>query len=781
MSAGPAPSRSLGDVALPELRDALAGPGIVLDLGLAALRVRSDLPLLAAQLRAVYPHFGFQPAGEWADLHVDIVRPRGLRRGWRPQAVFRCDGRTPFDPFPADSPLPLLEWGTNWLIGRRLNGHLLLHAGAVERDGVALLLPATPGSGKSTLAAALALHGWRLLSDEFGALDPGSGLLHPVLKPVALKNESIDVIRRWSPAAVIGPAFPNTRKGTVAHLAADAAAAARVHEPALAAAVVLPRWQAGAPTTWQRIEPQTVFRALAFNAFNYPVTGEEGFAAVARIARACPAWELVYSDLHDAVERIERDWRDVVAAARQHAPGTADGDAAPPRAHGAGAGAAVPAARAAPCSGWEAHATDAPVAADAAAPAANVTSAASAAALVAPAMPTGDPDAARSGPGPGPGPAAASSIPSQMAWLAALRDPAQAARWTAADWDRAVRLARRLRLLARLGESLDAAGMLAQVPPAAARHLRAEMRLARWQTRALAWLAERAGAALDGAPYPRVLLKGAAYVADGLALGRGRLPSDLDILVPRAHLADAQARLAAAGWSELALDTHDRRYYHEWSHEAPPMRHPAHPLELDLHHNILPPVARLTVDADRLLARVRPSGWPGWQALDPLDQILHSAAHLFQDPELTDRLRDLADLDALCRLHAGRPDFWPALLQRAHELGLGQPLWLALHFLRAWFALPLPQGPALDALGPPRWQRGALLALLRSVLTPIEPDAAPGTARRLAGRAWLLRHHLGRMPLRLLLPHAWHKLRAPGKAVAAGGEAPRPMKVDEAA
>ena len=780
MSAGPAPSRSLGDTALPELRGALAGSGIVLDLGLATLRVRSDLPLLAAQLRAVYPHFGFHPAGEWADLHVDIVRPRGLRRGWRPQAVFRCDGRTPFDPFPADSPLPLLEWGTNWLIGRRLNGHLLLHAGAVERDGVALLLPATPGSGKSTLAAALALHGWRLLSDEFGALDPGSGMLHPVLKPVALKNESIDVIRRWSPAAVIGPAFPNTRKGTVAHLAAGADAAARVHEPALAAAVVLPRWQAGAPTTWERIEPQTVFRALAFNAFNYPVTGEEGFAAVACIARACPAWELVYSDLHEAVDRIERDWGDVVAAARQHAPDAGVGDAALSCARVTGASAAVHATDAASRSGWEASPTDASAAAAAAARIARVTPAGPAAAPVATGVATGGPDAAQSEPASVR--VSAGSIPPHLAWLAALRDPAQAVRWTAADWDRAVRLARRLRLLARLGEALDAAGMLAQVPPAAARHLRAEMRQARWQTRALAWLAERAGAALDGAPYPRVLLKGAAYVADGLALGRGRLPSDLDILVPQADLADAQARLAAAGWSELALDAHDRRYYHEWSHEAPPMRHPAHPLELDLHHNILPPVARLSVDAERLLAHVRPSGWPGWQALDPLDQILHSAAHLFQDPDLTDRLRDLADLDALCRLHAGGADFWPALLHRARELGLGQPLWLALHFLRAWFALPVPQDAALDALGPPRWQRGALLALLRTVLTPIEPDAAPGAARGLAERAWLLRHHLGRMPLRLLLPHAWHKLRAPGKAAAAaGGGAPRPMKVDEAA
>ncbi len=294
---------------------ALAGAGVVLDLGLATLRVRSDLPLLAAHLRAVYPHFPFCVAGDWADLHVDIRRPRGLRRWLRPQAVFLCDGRAPFDPFPADSPLPLLEWGANWLIGRRLNDHLLLHAGVVERDGVALVMPATPGSGKSTLSAALALHGWRLMSDEFGALDPSDGRLRPLLKPVALKNASIDVIRRWSRDAVIGPLFPKTRKGTVAHLASPADAAVRVHEPAAPGAVVLPRWSAGSATHFQRIGPDAVFRALAFNAFNYAVQGEEGFRAVVRVARSCPAWELTYGDLADAVETLEREWPAVVAQA----------------------------------------------------------------------------------------------------------------------------------------------------------------------------------------------------------------------------------------------------------------------------------------------------------------------------------------------------------------------------------------------------------------------------------------------------------------------------------
>jgi predicted ATPase len=43
----------------------------------------------------------------------------------------------------------------------------MLHAAVVEKNGKALILPALPGSGKSTLSAALAMNGWRFLSDEF--------------------------------------------------------------------------------------------------------------------------------------------------------------------------------------------------------------------------------------------------------------------------------------------------------------------------------------------------------------------------------------------------------------------------------------------------------------------------------------------------------------------------------------------------------------------------------------------------------------------------------------
>jgi hypothetical protein len=302
----------IGDSSELRLRQLLAHDGLTLDLGAAVLRVRSDSEALAGQIRAAYGRFPVEPHGPWADLHVSIRRVRGLRRWVHPQVSFDCDGRSPFAPFPADSPLPMLEWGSNWLIGHRMNNLLLLHAGVVERDGLALVMPAVPGSGKSTLTAALSLRGWRLLSDEFGAFDPASLVFRAMLKPVALKNDSIGVIRRFGPHARFGPEFPKTRKGTVAHLAAEPASVQRRHEPAAPGAVILPRWLPGSPTTLQRLSEQPLFSSLAFNAFNYQVIGAAGFQAALHLTRRCPAWQLTYSDLDDALARLDALWPEVV-------------------------------------------------------------------------------------------------------------------------------------------------------------------------------------------------------------------------------------------------------------------------------------------------------------------------------------------------------------------------------------------------------------------------------------------------------------------------------------
>jgi hypothetical protein len=108
--------------------------------------------------------------------------------------------------------------------------------------------------------------------------------------------------------------FPKTRKGTVVHVAATADAVLRRAEPASPAMVILPKWTAGAATTLETVSEDELFKALAFNSFNYEVLGATGFQAVIDIVRRCRGYRLEYSSLDDAVERLDRLWPEVVAS-----------------------------------------------------------------------------------------------------------------------------------------------------------------------------------------------------------------------------------------------------------------------------------------------------------------------------------------------------------------------------------------------------------------------------------------------------------------------------------
>lgn len=375
-------------------------------------------------------------------------------------------------------------------------------------------------------------------------------------------------------------------------------------------------------------------------------------------------------------------------------------------------------------------------------------------------------------------------VETPLAWTRALVQPALCTQWSLPQWERVVRLSRRLRLLGRLAEAIDSAGLTAALPPDVVRCLAAERQFSRWRTGSLLWLLDRLAVIMAEAPYPLVLLKGAAYIAQDLPIARGRLPSDADILVPRPFVADARQRLLRTGWIETSLDEHDRRYYNEWSHEVPPLRHPSFGLELDLHHNILPPLSRTPVNADALLRDLQTCRWPRYRVLRPVDQVLHNAAHLFFDSEIRDRARDLVDFDGLVRAFSVNPGFWDELPERAVELGLTEPLALATHFCCAWMDTPIPPSARarIQLAGPGPARRAWLHPLLATLLTPTEPDAQPARTQSLAAPVFVARHHLWRLPLRLLIPHLWHKSLArrpavpvpPGEAGVGTPDDPRP-------
>jgi hypothetical protein len=162
-------------------------------------------------------------------------------------------------------------------------------------------MPAPPGSGKSTLCAGLVNRGWRLLSDELTLLSMENGSVTPVARPISLKNESIAVIRSYVPGAVISRKAVDTAKGTVALLKAPTDSVARVHETAVPAWVIFPRFESGAPATLTARSKANTCLEVGRNAFNYSIHGAKGFEVLSDIIDSCDCYDFSYGDLDDAV------------------------------------------------------------------------------------------------------------------------------------------------------------------------------------------------------------------------------------------------------------------------------------------------------------------------------------------------------------------------------------------------------------------------------------------------------------------------------------------------
>lgn len=301
---------SLREKGRDEVRAALrqAGPagGLRLHMGPYVARIRSPLAEVAESVASLYRHHRVADEARFVDFDVAVRRPRTPRALWRPQVVFEFEGEEPFNPLPGDQGFPLLEWGLNWCVYGLCHQHLTLHAAVLERNGRALLLPAPSGSGKSTLCAALLFSGWRLLSDELALIEPDSGELLPLPRPVSLKNASIDVIRRFAPQVEFGSMVQETAKGIVAHFPPPASAVQAGESRASPGWVIFPRYVAGAPARLTPMERARTFMQLIENAFNYDIFGAEGFELLGSVVDRSECFSFEYGDLDEAVALFDR-------------------------------------------------------------------------------------------------------------------------------------------------------------------------------------------------------------------------------------------------------------------------------------------------------------------------------------------------------------------------------------------------------------------------------------------------------------------------------------------
>ena len=343
--------------------------------------------------------------------------------------------------------------------------------------------------------------------------------------------------------------------------------------------------------------------------------------------------------------------------------------------------------------------------------------------------------------------------------ITVLRAPARMADLPLAQWELLLRQALAANLTASLYCLAEEHGVLERVPAQPRRHLEWAGVLMRRHGDGVRWEVARIRAALAGQDAPLILLKGAAYAMAGLPAARGRLFSDIDILLPKAAIPEAESALMLAGWMSHHHDEYDQRYYRVWMHEIPPMQHVQRGSVIDVHHAILPLTAAARPDPDKLRgAAVALPGHARVQVLAPADMVLHSATHLFYDGEFDKGLRDLLDLHRLLCHFGAEAGFWEALPARALELGLGRPLFYALRYAARLLGTPVPVAltDAVAVAGPGPLMLALMDALFLRALMPLHASCA-GPLSGLAHSLLYIRGNWLRMPPLLLARHLFHK------------------------
>lgn len=233
------------------------------------------------------------------DFEISLKPGSFLRRWYRPTINFFLGQQSPFKPLPLAHAYPFLEWGMNWCIASHCHTDLILHSAVLEKNGKAILFPAPPGSGKSTLTAYLMLKGWRLLSDEMAIIDLKTLSVKPSIRPICLKNDSIELIKKQFDNTIFTSTFTDTHKGDVAHLKPSILSQQNAKTQADIVAVVYPGFTHGNDLDIFQLNKADCLFEFAKNAFNFDVIGNSAFEALKSLVEKIDCYEIKHNNLAD--------------------------------------------------------------------------------------------------------------------------------------------------------------------------------------------------------------------------------------------------------------------------------------------------------------------------------------------------------------------------------------------------------------------------------------------------------------------------------------------------
>jgi hypothetical protein len=195
------------------------------------------------------------------------------------------------------------------------------------------------------------------------------------------------------------------------------------------------------------------------------------------------------------------------------------------------------------------------------------------------------------------------------------------------------------------------------------------------------------------------------------------------------------------------------------------MTHVERDVEVDLHHTIVMPTARLRPSPALLFEAVRTVPGSRFSVLAPTEMVLHATAHLFYGSDFTEALRELVDIaDLLGHFGGHEPGFWEGFWARAVQLDLERPAYYALKFVGDILDFAVPPGVSACAeSGRPGWLPGCLMEMaVPAALLPGHPCKTCGARVRAARLGLYVRSHWVKMPWLLLTRHLLTKARVLG-------------------
>lgn len=325
------------------------------------------------------------------------------------------------------------------------------------------------------------------------------------------------------------------------------------------------------------------------------------------------------------------------------------------------------------------------------------------------------------------------------------------------DWSKVIRILRYQQCLARLSWRIREKCLPIDLPAYARHHFDNAELIAQKQFHQVHYEAALLQRLLQPYSQHLLFLKGAAYsLNDNATVGCGRTYSDIDVLVDKESLPMVEQELALYGFFSDDLDEYDQKYYREWSHEIPPLRHGNRGTVLDVHHNLLPPVTGRAPD-NRVFFQHTQKTSAGYTVFRPAAMFLHSSVHLFLNEEIKHGFRDLTDLYLIIEQYQS-PQFWQELVDLAVECNFTVELILALRYTQQILGAKIPDTVTeqLTCFEPNRFKLSYLDFIYLRMLRPSHP-VLMNFAEHFAEWLLLLRGHWLKMPLHLLIKHLVRK------------------------